>query len=234
MARVLDYTARKHAPGWDVSVEEVYPRTLQSAMGNISHARNAEKAVEWERIVNAAPEGQRLLIIDVDMFVTSCLDSIWDTPFDVMITTKESRFPWNSGVVAIRAGAKARGFFAQWTRESLRLLGNSADHQQWRKKYGGLHQAALGACLEGGMVERLGLNIARLPCDLWNCEDSGWEKFDPAVTKLVHVKSSLRLAVFHMAAGGSMARTRRLAALWRTEEIEMTAGRSSESVVLSS
>lgn len=220
MARVLEHTARKYCPGWDVAVAEVHTKELRSALGNISHARNAEKAVEWERIVRESEDGTRLLLVDADTFVTGNLDPLWAHEFDVMITTKQSRFPFNSGVVGVRVSDRARRFFDEWTREALRFLRLSAEHGEWRRKFGGLHQAALGALLEGGQEERLGLTVARLPCEEWNCEDYCWDKFDPSRTKIVHVKSALRLAVFHLGAGAAMRHTRTLADLWRAAERE--------------
>jgi hypothetical protein len=40
-------------------------------------------------------------------------------------------------------------------------------------------KAALGAMLDGAA----GWKLERLPCREWNCEDSSWPSFDPAVTR---------------------------------------------------
>lgn len=40
------------------------------------------------------------------------------------------------------------------------------------------------------------MNLLGIPCVEWNCEDSAWESFDPRKTRIVHVKSALRRAIF--------------------------------------
>jgi len=160
-----------------------------------SYGANAYKLELWAELVRTAPDGSRILLIDADTFVSGCLDPLWGEEFDVAYTGRDaSPFPLNAGVIAIRAGAPARAFMREWSRLDLRLLRDSALHGLWRRKYGGINQAALGWLLESGGAETSGARVLRLPCLVWNCEDTSWSAFDPAVTKVVHVKSALRMA----------------------------------------
>jgi alpha-N-acetylglucosamine transferase len=153
---------------------------------------NSLKLEHWNALVQQAPDGDRILLIDADMLVVRPLDPVWDRPFDVAYTVRPSgaKFPLNGGVVAVRVGAASRAFMQAWAAENRRMLNDQAHHNRWRQRFGGINQAALGALLAAGVRGQ----FATLPCLEWNCEDSCWGKFDPAVTRLVHIKSELRLA----------------------------------------
>ncbi len=216
MARVLAWTAGQHCPGWVSHIQRIRPQPMVSALGIASHVANTQKMEHWYTLVSAAPDGARLLLLDADTMITRPLDDVWDRDFDLAYTTKESRFPFNSGVVFVRVTDRARAFVSAWRDENRRMLGDSAHHQTWRKRYGGINQASLGFML--AQPPRAGLTIATLPCVEWNCEDFSWERFDPRVTRIVHLKSSLRRAIFLRTAVGQHVRP--LAALWGTLERE--------------
>ena len=209
LAAVLRYTAKLFNPGWTVDVRKLQPTRLQSKSGSQSFADNHYKLAEWERVVREAPDGERLLLVDADTFVTGALDSLWDLDFSVAYTYRRSveRFPLNGGVVAVRVGAEARRFFAAWLAKDEALFYDEAAHEPLRRKYGGMNQSSLGALLDAGEFALL-----PIPCEVWNCEDTSWSVFDPERTKLVHVKSALRLAVFDIAINDAV---RRLAKLWK-------------------
>jgi hypothetical protein len=214
LAAVLAHTARRYCPAWDVNVRRIEPHTLRAASGNASDADNHHKLTEWRRIVAEAPDGARILLVDADTFVTAPLDPLWDRAFDVAYTARASSpFPLNAGVVAIRVGPESRRFMAAWLARDAAFLADTELRRPWRKRYGGMNQASLGALLESGQSETLGVSIAALPCAEWNCEDTSWATFDPTVTRIVHVKSGLRMAVFNIVAGTP--KTRLLARIWR-------------------
>ena len=217
LARVLEHTARRHSPGWEVRVRRVDPGALRAASGSQSHADNAWKLRCWRDIVAQVDIGAELLLVDVDTFVTGPLDPLWDLEFDVAYTARsEARFPLNAGVLAARVGPGARRFFDAWVELDSAFLRDAEAHRPWRQRYGGMNQASLGALLEGGAA---GARVVALPCAVWNCEDTCWERFDPAATRIVHVKSALRMAVFGIA---SAPRVRKLARLWLELEREVT------------
>ena len=196
-ARVLEHSARVNSPGWDVVVRRIGPSTVRPAAlggGNTSsYAYNTHKLEEWRRIVHAAQDGDRLLLIDADTMILSPLDPVWQLDFDVAYTTKRehTRLPLNAGVIFLRITPKSRAFIDAWWRWNLKLLGDAGLHAHYRRTYAGMNQAALGALLENG-----GPKIAQLfelPCTEWNCESATWRLFDPArPPRIVHVKGAMR------------------------------------------
>ncbi len=196
LAHVLAYTAAQHCPEWDVQIRTVTPPAMTSALGVSSHVHNTQKMDLWFDAVAAAADGDRLLLIDADTVILRSLDDVWAEPFDFGYTIKPSRFPFNSGVVFLRISPAVRFFMLTWRNENRRMLKDPHHHQTWRRQYGGINQAALGSVLKQGKASKL--TVRALPCVEWNCEDSSWPQFDPAVTRILHIKSALRRAVFNI------------------------------------
>lgn len=216
MAKVLEYTARKHNPGWSVRVRKIAESNLKST--SASYSTNSWKLEHWANTVRDAADGERVLLIDADTFVTGPLDGIWEGEFDVKVTARptSTRFPVNGGVVAVNVNPRSRAFMAAWLREDRRLLRDGDEHRKWGKIFGGMNQSSLGS-LRSRPHEAL---VVEVPCSVWNCEDFTWKDFDPKVTRVVHVKSSLRMTVFGI--GPSNAKVKHLARLWRSLEREAT------------
>lgn len=221
MARVLDYTARKHCPDWDVNVERLEPPDYISGMGNLSHVWNTQKLEFWHRQTIAAPDGARLLLIDGDMMVQRSLDDVWRRDFEMAYTFRDggTRLPLNGGVVFVRVSAATRAFMTKWWDLNCHFLRTPNDHRNWRLKYAGINQASFGCLLERGT----GLSkVEKLPCSEWNlCE---WERHPPEKARLVHVKSTLRRALFNVfpvPRGGN--NVQRLIKIWLETEKEMVA-----------
>jgi hypothetical protein len=194
MARALEYSALRHAAGWRVEIVEIPPAVgYRSTLGVPAHEHNSAKLDRWRDIIAAADDGDRVLLIDADTMITGPLDPVWDLPFDLAYTTAADRLPLNAGVVFVRASSRSRGFLEQWAAVNRSFLGDAAALRPWRTRYAGINQAALGF-----MLERAGhgCQVAQLPGEIWNCEDSTWKRFDPALTRIVHLKSDLRRAIF--------------------------------------
>ena len=210
LARVLEHTVREHCPGWYVNVTEVEPTAVRGPSGTQSHADNSWKLGHWARFVVEAPDGARLLLTDVDMFVTRDLDPLWDVDFDIAYTVRpaDCRLPLNGGVVAVRVSPMTRAFMEAWLATDRQFLADPEEHRPWRKKFGGMNQASFGRML----ASPGGVKFAALPCLEWNCEDSSWVDFDPEVTRIVHVKSALRMAVFGI--GPRARKVKPLARMW--------------------
>ena len=215
LARVLEHTAGVHCPDWTITVERsdrVAP--YASHLGVHSHVTNSQKLEWWREIVAAAEDGDRLLLIDADMMITRELEEIWDLPFDLAYTMRETgRLPLNGGVVFLRVSPATRRFVDRWLEVNLKFLGDSVAHRPWRVKYAGINQASFGYLLER---ERHGLELRRITCREWNCENTTWATFDPAVTRIVHLKSGLRRALF--GAPDVRREHHRLIALWHELE----------------
>lgn len=221
MATVLAYSAYQHCPDWDIQVKHISPKALTSALGIASHVHNTQKMEYWAQAVQAAPNGACVLLIDADTVILQPLDDIWERPFDLAYTTKDSRFQFNSGVVLLRVSPAVRRFIETWRSENLRMLGDRVHHQVWRKKYGGINQAALGYALEHNLTREL--DIVKVPCLEWNCEDSAWRDFS-AATRILHVKSALRRAIFQMTVTDEAVRP--LVKLWQELERQSVSQKS--------
>lgn len=220
MAGVLEHTLALHCSAWDrrvqsFSVDLAAPRPMAD-----SYVWNTQKMLFWSRLVDEAPDGAQLLLLDADTMVLKPIDDLWDHSFDLAYTTKrDSRLPFNTGVVAMRLGPEIRAFHERWVNEQLKMLRDQAFHATYRHKYGGIHQAALGYLFECGAARLL--NVLELPCVEWNCEDATWRQFSPATTRIVHVKSGLRSAVFGR--GPCYPHLRPMVNLWRRLEREIAA-----------
>jgi len=190
-----------------------------------SHVTNSQKLEWWRGVVAAAEDGDRVLLIDADMMITRPLADVWDRPFDLAYTIREEgRLPLNGGVVFVRVSPASRRFVDRWFAVNQRFLANANEHRHWRTKYAGINQAAFGYMLERETDPAIvGLELARLTCHEWNAENTAWAKFDPKITRIVHLKSGLRRALFGMPARREHVR---LIALWHSLEAEANAAAS--------
>lgn len=225
LARVLEYTAGVHCPDWRIRVERLKaPAAFTSALGVHSHVTNSQKLEWWRQVVIDAEDGDRVLLIDADMMITRPLADVWDRPFDLAYTIRtEGRLPLNGGVVFLRVSPATRRFVDRWFAVNQRFLANANDHRAWRLKYAGINQAAFGFMLE--RERDPGLVLERLTCHEWNAENTAWAKFDPAHTRIVHLKSGLRRAIFGMEAKPEH---KRLIGIWRLLEAEANAAAAAQ------
>lgn len=217
LANVLRASARRHAPGWDVQVEE-HRADREAAMAGDrltwQEAANTQKLRWWTRQVMDAPDGALLLLCDTDVFITGSLDAVWDQSFDVAYTVRPEgcRIPFNAGVVFVRVSAAAQWFMGDWCQKNDRLARSHALRQGLRPRYAGINQSALAlALLEPGPA-----NVLALPCHEWNCEDSTWERFGQA-TRIVHLKGALRRDVL-LTGVASKAHLAPIVEMWRSFE----------------
>ena len=139
-----------------------------------------------------APLGDRICLIDGDTFFVNGIDDVWDRDFDLAYTVRDFIIPFNGGVVFVRVTPRTQEFMERWRQVNAAMYHDVSYHMKWKEKYGGLNQASFGCLLEDGH----GLDLLTLPCTEWNCEDSCWGAFDPARTRIVHVKSGLRRLIF--------------------------------------
>lgn len=195
MAAVLDMTARQHCPNWAINVRHVGVNDLDAhSRARPSHIENTQKMEAWNAIVQGAENGERILLIDADTFIVNPIDDIWDRDFDLAYTDKDSRFPFNSGVVFVRVSPALKAFFSVWADVNRRMLTDNVAHAPWRRKYGGINQAAFGQVLKSKHADTI--NIVTIPCAEWNCEESAWAGFNPKTARIVHVKGAFRRALF--------------------------------------
>lgn len=216
LARVLAYTARQHCRGWDLDLQRITPPPAPAPDGTDAFEHNTQKLEHWQRQVEALEDGTPVALVDADTMLVRPLDPVWDLPFDAAYTVRPAscRLPFNAGVLFLRVNAGTRAMLAAWAAANRRMLTNRLFHYAWRRKYGGMNQAALGYVFESG--EASGLTWRALPCLEWNCEDSTWTQYDPGVTRLVHVKSALRMGA--LATGPAQPALRPLITRWRQLE----------------
>lgn len=194
MARVLDYTARKHCPEWSIEVKRIANAGHQYG-DNHSLASNTHKLDHWNRRIQASQDGDRALLIDGDMMIVRNLDPIWDLEFDVAYTVKKSKLPFNGGVLFLRVSDRTKRFMQAYWDRNVEFLGNPAKHAPFRSKFAGMNQAAFGSLLE--QIEPLyRCKLLGVQCAEWNAEQSVWPNYNPELARIVHVKSALRKALF--------------------------------------
>jgi len=228
MARVLEYTARKHCPGWDVRVEQIAPvesvgervkiRHLTGKLGSRHGLRtNTDKRGDGVRFGEGCQDGDEIMLVDADTMVMRPLDPVWDLEFDVAYTVKElcPRLPINGGVVPLRVNERSRAFMRQWLAVNDRLYVNPVEHKRWRDSYGGMNQAALGYMLETGDMPAC--QLLELQAAEWNsCHERTWRHAHDA--RIVHVKSALRRSVFARPSPDPAVRA--LSEEWKRLEVE--------------
>lgn len=191
MARVLEATARTHCPTWTLDVAVMRSPAVTGGTGVSGHLANTRKLEEWRRIVEAAPDGTCLALLDADTWVQRPLDPVWEQAFDLAYTVR-SGWPiaFNLGVLFVRVSPRIRRFWDAWVDENRQMLEQVEARRAWRQRFGGVNQAAFGALLESGALRAL--DVLELSCREWNCEDSAWAAFDPRVTRIGHLKSQAR------------------------------------------
>lgn len=192
---MLAHSAAEHCSGWDLNISTLAPsQTLRSALGNQSHVHNTQKLEHWADRIAAADDGDRLLLIDSDTLILRSLDDVWDLPFDLAFTVRpdECLLPFNGGVMFARVTAAVREFFERWRAENMKMLGDRDYHDVWRKRFGGINQAAFGSVMNQPITD---IDVLPLPCAEWNCEDFTWKDFSDS-TRILHVKGALRRRIF--------------------------------------
>lgn len=220
LAKVLELTAARHCPLWDRRIEMIGSHSVRAAAE--AFADNTHKLDRWNEFVQLQADGSRVLLLDADTFITNRIDDVWERPFDIAYTVRDAsyRLPLNGGVVFLRVNDRTKALMAAWAGANRQMLTDKPLHRTWYRKFGGMNQASLGYVLSR-VDGAPNLAISQLPCREWNCEDSCWDAFDSSRTRIVHVKSALRRAVFNIAA--PRPNVRPLTKLWRALEREAMA-----------
>ncbi len=232
MARVLEYSAEVYCPGWAVHVRRLPAERRPSQGGRDAHVANTQKLDYWSDVVQHADDGECILLMDTDTFITRPLDALWEMSFDLVYTLRDSfMYPFNGGVIALRVSPSVKTFIARWADENRAMLSDQRYRQEWSRQFGGINQASFGRLLALHDASPLAehLHLETLACVEWNCEESAWRAYDPALTRIVHVKSRLRRAVFASARDSELTP---LVVLWKNLEasaISATMARASQS-----
>lgn len=127
-------------------------------------------------------------ICDVDLMFVNPIDSIKEKEFDIAITMRKFKHPYNSGVWFFNPTDKARLFVNKWIENTKYLINNYDDNLKLINKHAGIDQASQSMTVEQLKNE---VNIIKLPCQEWNATQSEWHLTDKN-TKIIHIKSKLR------------------------------------------
>lgn len=218
-AAALTHSARVHSPATPFELIEIAERDneLKTANPRASAWRraNARKTKHHARIIQSAADGELIGLLDVDTMITGDLSPISDMRFDLAITVTppEGQYRINSGVVFVRVSEFTRRWYAQWYATVQRMLINEALWRQWKDNYGGINQCALAYLLANSEIK---LDVAELPCAIWNSVGSTWAQFSPE-TKIVHLLGNLRNACL---APGYRGELQLLARKWQQLELD--------------
>jgi len=203
MAAAMERSAAENSPATPLAIiraDGEHDRVESIGAGapnderRLSLTANVRKIELWDEAVQAAKDGEVLGLLDCDTLILGNLAPVEAMAFDFAYTVRPagSEYPFNAGVIFIRAGAAARRFFVRWRAENLRLLADSGAHVPLRARFGGINQAALGSILPTA-----GIDLLELSCVEWNCEFTTWGVFRPSgVTRVLHLAGRLRQACF--------------------------------------
>lgn len=206
MARVLEYTARKHNPHAEIRVTNIdWAPTSRSPAFVV-------KARAWTEIICSEPDGTELVLLDTDTLVTGPLAGAFDgVGWDVGVTTRGCLSTLNSGVLFVRVSPAVRQWIAPWEALTVPWCARNEPH---RVRFGDQDALKQLCKRRGGPV------LWQLPCRMWNAEQHCWPPIDAC--KLVHVKSDARRLLFggelHGNHGADV-----VAELWRKAERELLA-----------
>lgn len=155
---------------------------------------NTKKLECWYNYLKTTTE-EKIIFADCDMLNLKKIEC--DLDFDIGITKRDNCvLPYNGGIVFVKNNDNGKKFIELWNYVNNKMYYEWRDiHAQYRLKYGGMNQAALGYLLE--KMDH-GAKIKFLPCLTYNACDDNWKFINPK-TIFVHIKGKLRRAVLSKA-----------------------------------
>lgn len=190
LARALRNSLVVHAPcDWIIDVPDMEPEPVTAADEKI--AGNVRQFKRWGAAVKHHNDGDRLLLLDTDMYARRDIGGIFDAAGDpdLFYTTRPGAAEWkplSTGVLGVLVSDRTRAFFQRMEARIYELL--AGQHAAARIKYGGIQQPALGTLLEEGAAK--GMTVTALPCSEWNA--SAPENYGQGQdARLVHVHGSV-------------------------------------------
>lgn len=143
-------------------------------------------------------DGEVACFIDSDTFIVNPITEIESMDFDIAYTVRDLPHgsvycPFNCGVMFWRKSGLTKAA-NQIIKRTVEIMAFDKDfHEEWSQKYYGIQQAAFGYFLDTLPEIEEKFKMLRLPCNIWNCEDSSWHQFDRRKTKIAHVKGAMRI-----------------------------------------
>jgi hypothetical protein len=222
LARVLEHSVKKNCPSANFVLLRIPAPELKGLKRCFDS--NTIKLWHWQDQLNC--DDEQVVFIDCDMIVLHDIACAFDdSGFDIGITTRANghrltggQLPINGGVIFIRNNAEGKAWVKLFQEINQYFFENPVQHQPWRDRYGGMNQAAMGYILE---KKTFSARIKKFPCTTWNSCKPEWQ-FINDETKIVHIKSDVRRAVFHEQRDPALDMKYRLALYhWRTLAAEI-------------
>ena len=188
LSQVLKKSIEKNCPSAEFTLIQIAPpeRIIREKRCFDSNTIKIEKWLEFLETAN-----DDVIFLDCDMIVLQDLKIAFDEDFDIGLTKRKFKVPYNGGAVFIRNNERAKDFIRTWRDINNKMFNEPSFHLPWRVKYAGMNQAALGYVLE---KSKLPAKIKDFPAYLWNCCQEDWKKVNND-TKIIHIKSELRRVV---------------------------------------
>lgn len=183
-----------------------------------SYMANSVKLNYW--LGKVKEETKNLCLIDGDTLVLKDVSHVFEQDFDIAYTkrSKGVHIPINGGVLFIRPSEAVTDFFEKWVATNNEMLTNARLHRIWYNKYNGINQASFGYMLENLDKLKHRLKIIELPCNEYNaCDQIDWINFGDH-TKILHIKSDLRVACIN---GINIPRFQRAINTWKEYETKL-------------
>lgn len=128
-----------------------------------------------------------IAVCDIDLMFTGDISKAFEHDFDIGITVREGKHPYNTGVWFSRPTQPARDFVYRWIELTELLIDTYEKNYPFIHSHGGIDQASLAMA----MVEQHMAEVHQFPCVEYNAEQSCWKDMDHR-TRVVHIKSGLR------------------------------------------
>lgn len=187
MAKVWEYSIKKVMPDVTVELIKIDPPHWEVKK---SYTSNTVKLDLWYKSLEATNEN--IIFMDCDMFVLGEMESAFDNDFDIGYTVKarihKTSCRINGGIIFVKNTENAKAWMNELLKINEKMYYNEDFHNQWRCKYYGMNQSAMGY-----MSERYKgpAKVKEFSTLIYNACDCDWKNVK-SNTKIVHIKGKLR------------------------------------------
>lgn len=157
---------------------------------NIDHKRDTAFAFIAAAKYALAHNKGILAVADCDLMFLQSIEDINRLQFDIAVTTR-NKMKYNTGLWFMKPTARAKKFIERWIFNTEIIMNNFCKYEDFCWQHGGIDQASLFMTLQKNKKA----SVLELPCQIWNATQSEWRNVDYN-TRVIHIKSKLRLAVF--------------------------------------
>ena len=188
LLKVFEKSVQTHMP--EVAFDKIMieaPTPVPGKEYNFKY--NTIKLRHWVDYLRGATDN--IIFADCDMMAIQSAEHAFDVPFDIAFTarTHTTRIPMNGGILMARPTSGSISFFEEMLKANDRMFYDDLKfHNEWRRKYAGMNQAAFGYTYEKGSHRAI---VHRYLTRQWNAVDCDWSSIQDD-TVFIHYKSKLR------------------------------------------